>query len=491
MTEANHPQASVLAEKIRDNSILDLQQSYRSGELKVAEVTRLFLNRIEELNPSLHAVISVNPDALRVAAQQDTRIKNGDSMGPLFGIAILVKDNIETIELPTTAGSLALSNNHTKRDAAVVGRLRAADAIILGKTNLSEWAYFRSDKASSGWSAIGGQARNPHNLEMSPAGSSSGSAIAVAAMLAVAAVGTETLGSIVSPASANGTTGVKPTAGLLDQQGIVPISHTLDTAGPITRNVIDAAILLEAMASDDGSRKFSGHIDSGALQGTRLGLLPYSTGFDEGADAVFEKAKSKLIEAGAEIVGKLNFSVYSGIQKDFLEFSLYEFKHGLNNYLGSLPSDLNTMTLASLIEFNKAHADEEMQYFNQEIFLKAEAKGSMAEDEYTEAVSRAGPGARGCIDNMMVEHELDAIIAPTMGPAWPIDLVKGDKTGRGDILTGIAALSGYPHVTIPMGKTNGLPLGLSFLGAGNSEAKLLGLAYAFEQVADYVGLADL
>jgi amidase len=325
---------------------------------------------------------------------------------------------------------------------------------------------------------------------MSPGGSSSGSGIGVAALLCVAALGTETLGSIVSPASANGVVGFKPNVGLVSQLGIVPISHTLDTAGPITRNVIDAAILMQSMATDKQAMDFGKYIDSDALQGKRLGIMPFSTGFDEAVDAVFDAAKTRLIEAGAEIVENLNFSIYDGIQKDFLEFSLYEFKHGLNSYLGSLPNNLNTMTLSSLIEFNEAHSEEEMPYFKQETFLKAEAKGSLSDEEYVEAIARVGPGARGCIDKMMQEHDLDALIGSTMGPAWPIDLVNGDPSGGGGVLTGLAALSGYPHVTVPMGKIDGLPLGLSLVGTGNSDAELLGLAYAFEQVAEYVGMTD-
>jgi amidase len=492
MTNPIQMQASVVAEKIRDYSIPDFHLAYQSGELKVADVTRFFLRRIEELNPSLHAVISVNPDAQKVAEQQDAKMKDGDPLGPLFGIPVLIKDNIETIELPTTAGSLALGNNWTGRDAEVVSLLRSAGAIILGKTNLSEWAYFRSDAASSGWSAVGGQARNPHNTDMSPGGSSSGSGIAVAAMLCVAAIGTETLGSIVSPASANGAVGLKPNIGLVSQQGIVPISHTLDTAGPITRNVIDAAILLQTMATEKQTMDFGKYLDSGALQGKRLGLMPFSTGFDEAVDAVFDAAKTRLIKAGARIIENLNFSIYDGIQKDFLEFSLYEFKHGLNSYLGSLPNNLNSMTLSSLIEFNEMHSEDEMPYFKQETFLKAEAKGPLSEVEYVNALARVGPGAReGCIDKMMQEHGLDALIGPTMGPAWPIDLVNGDPPDGGGVLTGLAALSGYPHVTVPMGKINGLPLGLSFLGHGNADAELLGLAYAFEQVTEYVGMTAI
>jgi amidase len=488
MVNAIQSQASVLFYKIRDYTILDYQQAYRSGDLKVADVIRLFQSRIEVLDPSLHAIISVNPEAQSVAEQQDAKIKEGIPVGPLFGIPILIKDNIETIELPTTVGSLALADNWTERDANVVARLRSADAIILGKTNLSEWAYFRSTAGSSGWSAIGGQARNPHNTDMSPGGSSSGSGIAVAALLCVAAVGTETVGSIVSPASANGAVGLKPNVGLVSQQGIVPISHTLDTAGPMTRNVTDAAILLQNMAVEKDTRNFSKCLDSGALQGKRLGLMPFSTGFDGAVDAVFDAARNRLTEAGAEIVEKLNFGVYDGIQQDFLEFSLYEFKHGLNSYLNGLPNRLNTLTLSALIKFNEIHSDKEMPYFKQEIFLQAEAKGSMSEDEYVDAVARAGPGARGCIDRMMQEHDLDAIFGPTMGPAWPIDLTKGDPPGGGGVLTGLAALSGYPHVTVPMGKINDLPVGLSLLGREHSEADLLGLAYAFEQVANYKNL---
>ena len=461
-------------------TIEELRQAYKDQSLTVTEVTGYFLDRIKLRNPELHAVILVNPQALAIAAEQDAMLARGDKPGPLFGIPILIKDNIETRELPTTAGSLALENNRTNRDADVVARLRDAGAIILGKTNLSEWANFRSTRSSSGWSAIGGQTRNPHDTSRSPCGSSSGSAVAVAAKLTIVAIGTETDGSIVCPSSLTGIVGVKPSIGLVSQSGIIPISHTQDTAGPMARNVKDAAILLSSM-TDDGDLNFAQGLREDALVDKRVGILRSSADFHEGVDAVFEQAIATLRNSGAIIVEDIHMTRPKGFQKKSYEVLLYEFKHNINNYLANLSSELPVANLQGLIEFNDAHADEEMLYFKQEIFLNAQSKGELTDQAYIDALAEIQRATREeGIDKVLHEYQLDVIVAPTAGAAWVIDLVNGDHWPGGGA-SSYPAVSGYPHVTLPMGELHGLPLGLSFLGGANSDQALLSMAYAFEQ----------
>jgi amidase len=420
-------------------SILELQAAMNRGELSAQALTRHFLDRIEARNAELNAVIAVNPEAMAVARALDAERQRGALRGPLHGIPILIKDNIETRELPTTAGSLALEDNHTGRDAAVVARLRAAGAIVLGKTNLSEWANFRSERSSSGWSAVGGQGRNPHDTTRSPCGSSSGSGIAVAAGLAVAALGTETDGSVVCPASANGIVGIKPTVGLVSRTGIVPISHTQDTAGPMARSVIDAAILLSAMSGPDPedaatrhgradlARDHFGALDAGGLEGRRIGVLRTADATHEAVDALFDRAIAQIEAAGASLVDGLELEPYESFYDDSYDVLLYEFKHDLDAYLASLPNALNTLSLESLIRFNREHAHEEMAYFQQEIFEKAQAKGPLTEEAYTSALARIREATRELgIDRLLRVHRLDALIVPTLAPAWTIDLVNGD-----------------------------------------------------------------
>jgi len=478
---------------IADASILELQAAMQAGRLSAEALTVHFLAQIAARNPELNAVIIVNPEAPAAARALDAERVRGELRGPLHGIPILIKDNIETREMPTTAGSLALVDNHTGRDAPVVARLRAAGAIILGKTNLSEWANFRSERSSSGWSAVGGQARNPHDTSRSPCGSSSGSGIAVAAGLAVAALGTETDGSVTCPASVNGVVGIKPTVGLVSRTGIVPISHTQDTAGPMTRNVADAAILLAAMAGPDpqdpatqhGRAAFelgeAGAPSGNGLQGRRIGVLRSALGYHEGVEALLRRAIAALQAAGARVVDDLELTPYDGFDDDSYDVLLYEFKHDLDAYLAGLPNAFKNLTLEKLIRFNEQHAAAEMAYFQQEIFVKSQAKGPLAEEAYTGALARIRQATRqDGIDRLVREHRLDALIVPTCDPAWTIDLVNGDHWVDG--FSSYPAVAGYPHVTLPMGDVHGLPVGLSFTGSAFSERALIDMASVFERL---------
>jgi len=482
-----------LAALVSDAPILELQAAMEEGQLSAEALTVHFLERIATRNAELNAVIAVNPEALDAARALDGERARGATRGPLHGIPILVKDNIETRELPTTAGSLALKGNHTGRDATVVARLREAGVVVLGKTNLSEWANFRSERSSSGWSAVGGQGRNPHDTTRSPCGSSSGSGIAVAAGLAVAALGTETDGSVTCPASVNGVVGIKPSVGLVSRTGIVPISHTQDTAGPMTRNVTDAALLLSAMAGPDPTDAATqrGGADFGAdylgataadgLKGRRIGVLRSADGYHEGVEALLGRAIATLRAAGVTLVDGLAFAPYAEFDDDSYDVLLYEFKHDLNAYLASLPNDLHALTLEALIRFNTEHAAAEMAYFQQEVFVKAQAMGPTTDEAYTEALARVRKATReDGIDRLLDEHELDALIVPTCDPAWSIDLVNGDHWVDG--FSTYPAVAGYPHLTLPMGEVHGLPVGLSFTGAAFSEPELIGIASAFERL---------
>ncbi len=481
---------------IADASILELQAAMQAGRLSAEALALHFLAQIAARNPELNAVIAVNPQAPLAARALDAERARGELRGPLHGIPILIKDNIETRELPTTAGSLALADNHTGRDAPVVARLREAGAVVLGKANLSEWANFRSERSSSGWSALGGQGRNPHDPTRSPCGSSSGSGIAVAAGLAVAALGTETDGSVVCPASVNGVVGIRPSMGLVSRTGIVPISHTQDSAGPMARSVADAAILLAAMIGPDPQDPATRHaravldpsdfaaLDAAGVRGRRIGVLRSPDGYHEGVEALLSRAIAALQAAGATLVDGLQLTPYDGFDDDSYDVLLYEFKHDLNTYLAGLPNALNTLTLQELIRFNEQHAAAEMAYFQQEIFLKAQAKGPLTDEAYTGALARIRQATRADgIDRLLREHRLDALIVPTCGPAWTIDLVNGDNWGVQDFST-YPAVAGYPHVTLPMGEVHGLPVGLSFTGAALSERALIEMASAFERLME-------
>lgn len=475
-----------------EQDIPTLQAAMERGSLTSEVLTRYYLERIEALNPRLNAVIAVNPDALEAARSLDAERAEGVIRGPLHGIPVLLKDNIESSDpVPTTAGSLILASNITGRDAGLVERLRQAGAVILGKANLSEWANFRSERSSSGWSAVGGQARNPYDPGRSPCGSSSGSGIAAAANLTAVAVGTETNGSVVCPSSANGVVGIKPTVGLVSRFGIVPISHSQDTAGPMARTVTDAVLLLDAMIGPDPRDPATGiaegldwrlaeHLRADGLEGARIGVVRSAAGFHSEVDALLDRAVQDLRAGGAEIVDDLEFAPPEGFWDATYEVLLYEFKHDLEAYFAGLPSeDLNGLTLAAAIERNRTLADAEMPWFGQEIFVKSEARGPLSDEAYREALALVQRATReDGIDALLAEHGLDALIAPTGSPAWTIDLVNGDHFIGGS--STYPAVSGYPSITVPMGFVHGLPVGLSIFGARLSEPTLVEIAFAYE-----------
>ena len=473
----------------------ELQSGLQSGRFTAESLTRLYLERIRAIDkagPAINAVIELNPDAMSIAAALDRDFRAKGPRGPLHGVPVLIKDNIDTHDrMRTSAGSLALAESIAPRDAFVVERLRAAGAVILGKTNLSEWANFRARHSVSAWSGRGGQTRLPYALDRNPSGSSSGSGAAVAANLCALAVGTETDGSVISPAAMNSLVGIKPTLGLVSRSGIIPIAHSQDTAGPMARTVRDAAILLGAMAGADPRdpatrasseqpgdyRKF---LDPKGLRGARLGVARKFTGNHAQVDRVFEQAIAEMKLQGAEIVDPADLPTHATYKSSEWDVLAYEFKTDLNAYLAGLDRSVEVRSLADLIAFNERHRDREMPYFGQETLILAEAKGPLTEKAYLDALERNQRQTREeGIDAVLRKHRLDAIIAPTSGPAWLIDWVHGDQ----DVAdcTSPAAMAGYPHITVPAGFVHGLPVGLSFFGARWSEPVLLRLAYAFEQ----------
>jgi amidase len=493
------PAAQVPAFALEELTIDDLQGRLRSGAETSRSLVQQYLARIDALDqrgPSINAVIELNPDALMIAAQLDDERKSGRVRGPLHGIPVLIKDNIDTADkMHTTAGSLALGENIAARDSFVAERLRAAGAVILGKTNLSEWANFRSTHSTSGWSGRGGQTRNPYALDRSPSGSSSGSGAATAASYCAAAIGTETDGSVTSPSAAAGLVGIKPTVGLVGRSGIIPISHSQDTAGPMARTVRDAAILLSAIAGVDprdaatnpartrAARDYTAGLDKNGLRGARIGVARKRfTGYSPETDKLFEEALDLMKRQGATIVDPADIATAGQADDSELDVLVYEFKADLDAYLGRLSPNVAVHSLADVISFNTKNASRELRYFGQEIMLQSQ-KGPLTEKKYLDALAKNHRlmGAQG-IDATVAKFKLDAIVAPTQGPAWLIDLVNGDPGGLGSF-TSPAAVAGYPHVTVPMGLVRGLPVGLSFAGPAWSEAKLIGLAYAFEQAS--------
>ncbi len=460
-----------------------LSRAYETGTVSVIEVTEEMLLRIAERDGELRAYIAVNPNARAMARARDTFHADGVFRGPLDGIPIAVKDNIETLDpLPTTAGSLALEGNVTKRDADVVARLRAVGVVIMGKANLSEWANFRSQFSSSGWSAMGGQTRNPYDLTRTPCGSSSGSAVAVAAGMAVAAIGTETDGSIVCPAAVNGLVGFKPAIGELSATGIVPIAPTQDTAGPITHTVIDALLLTEAMGGAKSAplahRLRSGDA-SALLRGKRIGIMRGQAGYHPGVDAVFDATIAALAGAGAVTVDGLAFDVPKGLRRATLEVLLYEFKNSLNAYLATLPAPHGTLDLGQIIEFNRVNADRELVHFGQDLLELANTKGPLTSGKYVSARALLDRATRANgIDGLMAEHRLDALVAPTTTAAWSIDHVNGDHYLGG--AAGHAAIAGYPHLTVPMGVVKDLPVGLSIYGPPRARTVIFEVGRAVE-----------
>jgi amidase len=453
-------------------------------------------------------VIELNPEAIAIAERLDGERRAGRVRGPMHGIPVLIKDNIATHDrMSTSAGSLALDGVIAPRDAFLVGKLRAAGAVLLGKTNLSEWANFRSTQSSSGWSGRGGQCRNPYALDRNPCGSSSGTGAAISASFATVGIGTETDGSVVCPSNANGLVGLKPTVGLVSRSGIIPISHTQDTAGPMCRTVTDTAILLGAMAGPDpddaatgaaaATADYTTFLDPNALRGARIGVARRQFwGYSPEADRICEAALQALRDAGAVVVDPADIPNAGEYDSAEWQVLLYEFKADLNVYLRAWAPTAPTKTLADLIAFNERERAREMPYFGQEIFELAEAKGPLTEQEYVDALATCGRLSRAeGIDKVMDEHRLDAIVAPTGSPAWPIDLVNGDHFLGASSTPG--AVSGYPHISVPAGHSFGLPVGLTFLGRAWSEGKLLALAYAFEQAVQaraaprYLPTADL
>lgn len=474
-----------------------LQGKMADGSETAVSIAGRYLQRIAALDrsgPGLNAVIEINPDALSIAAALDRERTEGKCRGPLHGIPVMIKDNIDTADkMQTTAGSLALVGSIARQDSQVVKKLREAGAVILAKTNLSEWANFRGHRSTSGWSSRGGQTRNPYVLNRNPCGSSSGSAVAVSANLCVLAIGTETNGSIVCPSSVNGIVGIKPTVGLIGRSGIIPISDTQDTAGPMARTVRDAAVLLGALAGvdarDDKTQASEGKSHSNylpflkddGLKGVRIGVGRGFMGFSEQVDLLMEEALGLMEGQGAELV-EVDGRVASGGGGDSFTIMLYEFKHGLNRYLAALDEKVQVRNLADVISFNSDHAKEVMPFFQQEILEMAEGKGDLQSGEYLEALDRSLKGAREeGIDRVMDEHQLDAMVAPTGGPAWVTDLVLGDRHGGGS--SSPASRAGYPNVTVPMGAVHGLPVGLSFFGRAWSEPVLLKVAYAYEMAS--------
>jgi amidase len=486
--------------ELHDATVESLQQAMTGGRFTARRITELYLARIEALNqrgPELRAIIEVNPDALAVADELDAERRAGRVRGPLHGIPIALKDNIDTHDrMTTTAGSLALEGSIPPQDAFIAGRLREAGAVLLAKANMSEWAYWRGLNASSGWSARGGQCRNPYALDRTPCGSSSGSGVAAAANLAALTVGTETGGSIMCPSSICGVVGVKPTVGLWSRSGIIPISHSQDSAGPMTRTVRDAAVLLGAACGvdpRDGATAASAgrfradytrFLDAGGLKGARLGIVRNLPGFDDRVLARFAEAIEALKAGGAEIVDPANLpnlDTGSVFQEAPMIVLNYEFKANINRYFASLGPNAPVKSLTDLIAFNEAHRDRELVYFGQERLRISEATTGLDAPEYRQAVAAIQKATRADgIDAVMDRHRLDALVAPTTGPAWLIDHIRGDRFDGGDS-AGTAAIAGYPDITVPMGLVAGLPVGISFFGRAWSEPTLLTIAYAYEQ----------
>jgi amidase len=482
--------------RLNELTLADLGAGMRAGKFSAVSLTKDYLARVEEIDrqgPQLRAVIETNPDALPIARNLDREHKAGRIRGPLHGIPILIKDNIGTHDrMRTTAGSLALAESIAAKDAFVVQRLRAAGAVILGKTNLSEWANFRSSRATSGWSGRGGLTLNPYVLDRNPSGSSSGSAVAVAANLCAVAVGTETDGSILSPASYNGIVGIKPTLGLVSRSGIIPLAHSQDTAGPMARTVADAAILLGCLAGEDaadavtggnvgkGYTDYSRFLDPDGLRGARVGVARGLFGSHAGVAEVMEAAMTELKRMGAVLIDPVDLPSLEKLGEHEFEVLLYEFKADLNQFLATLGPHAHAHSLHEVIEFNNRNRDLEMPWFGQDIMLKAQEKGPLTEPRYLAALeaSRRLSREEG-IDAVMIDHKLDALVAPTTGPAHVTDLVHGDRDTGGS--TTAAAVAGYPSITVPAGFVSGLPVGLSFFGRAWSEPRLLQLAYAFEQ----------
>jgi amidase len=467
--------ASAETPNIEEASLTDLQAALTSGRFTSVALVDQYLTRIADIDKKINSIIELNPDAPAIAASLDRERKEKGPRSPLHGLPILIKDNIDTFDkMMTTAGSLAIAGPPAPKDAALVTRLRAAGAILLGKTNLSEWANYRSSHSTSGWSGRGGLTRNPYVLDRNCSGSSSGSGAAVAASLCAAAVGTETDGSVVSPSSMCGIVGIKPTLGLIPGAGIIPISHRQDTAGPMARSVTDAALLLGALTG----ASFGPALDPKGLKGARLGVARQLFGFNDPVDKMMIEILQVLTDQGAQLVDPVNIATYSKLSEMENEAMSWEFKNDLNAYLAARGGPMRN--LADLIAFNEKNRTREMPYFDQDLFIKAEARGPLTAKAYRDLVSKLSRASQADgIDRVMTDHKLDAMVAPTDSPAWPTDYVLGDHSVATSSTP--AAIAGYPHVTVPAGQIFGLPFGLSFFGSPRTEIKLIRYAYAFEQ----------
>jgi len=483
--------------ELEEVTITELQDGLKSGRYSSRSLVEKYLDRINDVDkkgPAINSVIELNPDAEGIAVTLDRERKEKGARGPLHGIPILIKDNIDTADrMMTTAGSLALVGSKPLQDAFVVKKLRDAGAVIIGKTNLSEWANFRSNHSSSGWSGRGGQTKNAYVLDRNPCGSSSGSGAATAANLCAAAIGTETDGSVVCPSSANSLVGIKPTVGLVGRSGIIPIAHSQDTAGPMTRSVADAAIILGALTGIDPrdgatsqGKSFTDYtqfLDKNGLKGMRLGVVRKNFGFNDGVDKLMNELLVEIKKLGAIIIDPTDIPTSGKFDDSELEVLLYEFKADLNAYLARLGPQAPVHSLKEVIAFNERNREREMPFFGQDLFTKAEEKGPLTSKKYLQALSKNHLLTRTQgIDLVMIKNRLDALIAPTGGPAWPTDWINGDHFTGG--YSSASAVAGYPHITVPAGYVFGLPVGISFFAGAYSEPKLCKIAYAFEQATN-------
>jgi amidase len=493
---AGSPAFNPQAFELDELSVADLQAGITSGKYSAQSLAAKYLERINQIDkrgPAVNSVIETNPDALAIAAQLDNARKAKGPRGSLHGVPILIKDNIDTHDrMQTTAGSLALAGSIAQQDSFVARKLREAGAVILGKTNLSEWANSRSSHSSSGWSGRGGQTKNPYALDRNPCGSSSGTGAAIAANLAAIGVGSETDGSVVCPSNANSLVGIKPTLGLISRAGIIPIAHNQDTAGPMCRTVKDAAILLGALTGvdprDEATKASAGKsfadytkfLDPNGLKGARIGVHRKGFGFNDAVDKLMAECLDVIKRLGAVIVDPADIPTQGKFDDSELEVLLYEFKADLNVYLASLGPNAPVKSLKEIIDFNEAHRDREMPYFGQDLLIKAQAKGPLTEKAYLDALAKDQQMSRKeGIDFIMDKEKLDVLIAPTGGPPWPTDWVNGDHFAGG--YSTASAVAGYPHITVPAGYVFGLPVGISFFGRAWSEPTLIKYAFAFEQ----------
>lgn len=481
--------------ELDEETIDSLQEKLTSGKYTSQQLVELYLKRIDTIDKkgfNLNSIIEINPDAVAIAKEMDNERLLGKSRGRLHGIPVLIKDNIDTADkMQTTAGSLAMVGNMASTDAFIVKKLRESGAIIIGKTNLSEWANFRSSQSSSGWSSRGGQTKNPYFLDHNPCGSSSGSGAAVSSNLCVVAVGTETDGSIVCPASVNGVVGIKPTVGLISRSGIIPISKTQDTAGPMARTVEDAAILLSILSGIDDKdsitnesngksfKDYTQFLDLNALKGKRIGIEKKPQGTNQFINALLDNAINLLKQKGATIIEIDYIDNINALGEAEFEVLQYEFKEGLNHYLAT--ANAKVKSLKDVIDFNNANGNRAMPFFKQEILESSNLKSGLDEKGYKNALEKSHNGSKNILDTVFKKNQLDAICGITMGPSCSIDLIYGDRWGYS--LTMPAAASGYPHITVPGGKVYDLPVGISFFGTSYSEPKLIGIAYAYEQAS--------